>query len=494
MQGGTTMLKFNKAILRDKIYACWMGKNIGGTLGGPYEGRQQINDVQGFVTKPGEVLPNDDLDLQLIWLKAMEEQGPDGVNAQVLGEYWLSFIGPTWNEYGVGKSNLRAGMPAPMSGEYNNEYWKHSNGAWIRTEIWACLYPGNVEKAIEYAFADASVDHGFGEGSYAAIFVAAMESAAFVFNDIETLLQIGLSKIPADCRIARSVNIVRDAYKSGKTWQQARQLVVEDSADLGWFQAPANVAFVVIGLLYGEGDFKRSMILAVNCGDDTDCTGATIGSIMGIMGGTAFVPKDWSEHLGDKIEQMCLLNGHGNYPTTLTELTDVVMNMLPITLHIPFFRTSYKTNYLDILVYDGENEFSEITPESYYGTSFVEANFGKADYCVIAKSTYIEAKVELLNKPEIQEEGIIRAKITAKFRGNVYQQHCNVNWYLPEGWTVRGKKDLHIMKLDHYKHPCNEGIYEITAGQNVVGCNHIVVELKPVDRSESAFASFTIMG
>ena len=64
-----------------------MGKNIGGTLGGPYEGLQQINDVQGFVTKPGEVLPNDDLDLQLIWLKAMEEQGPEGVNAQVLGEY-----------------------------------------------------------------------------------------------------------------------------------------------------------------------------------------------------------------------------------------------------------------------------------------------------------------------------------------------------------------------------------------------------------------------
>ena len=83
------MLKFNKDRLRDKIYACWVGKNMGGTLGAPYEGKPHMNDVQGFVTKPGEVLPNDDLDLQLVWLKAMEEQGPEHVNAEVLGEYFL---------------------------------------------------------------------------------------------------------------------------------------------------------------------------------------------------------------------------------------------------------------------------------------------------------------------------------------------------------------------------------------------------------------------
>ena len=65
------------------------------------------------------------------------------------------------------------------------------------------------------------------------------------------------NKIPADCRVARSVNIVLDAYHSGKTWKEARELLVEDSADLGWFQAPANVGYVVVGLLYGEGDFKK---------------------------------------------------------------------------------------------------------------------------------------------------------------------------------------------------------------------------------------------
>ena len=65
------MINLNRAVLRDKIHACWIGKNIGGTMGTPYEGRQQINDIQGFSTPAGVVLPNDDLDLQLVWLHAM---------------------------------------------------------------------------------------------------------------------------------------------------------------------------------------------------------------------------------------------------------------------------------------------------------------------------------------------------------------------------------------------------------------------------------------
>ena len=70
-----------------------------------------------------------------------------------------------------------------------------------------------------------------------------------------------------------------DAFDAGEDWKTARNRVVADSADLGWFQAPANVAFTILGLLYGGGDFGRSVCLAVNCGDDTDCTGATCGAV-----------------------------------------------------------------------------------------------------------------------------------------------------------------------------------------------------------------------
>lgn len=487
------MLKFNKEKLRDKIYACWVGKNMGGTLGAPYEGKPQMNDVKGFVTKPGEVLPNDDLDLQLVWLKAMEERGPDNVNAEVLGEYFLSYICPNVNEYGVCKSNLRAGLPAPLSGQYNNSRWHHSNGAWIRTEVWACLYPGNVEKTISYSYADASVDHGFGEGSYSAIFVAAMESAAFVFGDIETLIQIGLSKIPADCRVARSVRLVRDAYHSGKSWQETRELLVEENADLGWFQAPLNISFVIIGLLYGEGDFKKSMITAINCGDDTDCTAATVGSILGIIGGTAGLPADWVTHLGENIVHKYLLNAHGFYPKTITKLTDIVMDMLPITLHIPFYE-AFKNPEDDTIVYDGPDDFADRKPEDYFGTAFVEKHFGRAPYCVMARATMFEGLVELDSKPEIEPCGSITATITLRLKGLPSQMHGYINWYLPEGWTVSGKKNLHIQFRDQYGEPCNVGTYTITAGEKVSASNHVVVEIQGEGRSESAFAAFNILG
>ncbi|MBQ2708304.1 MAG: ADP-ribosylglycohydrolase family protein, partial [Clostridia bacterium] len=286
------MIKLNREIVKDKIYACWLGKNIGGTMGTPYEGKTELNDIQGFNSPAGTALPNDDLDLQLVWLRAMEDLGPYSLNAQALGEYWVSFIPPHWNEYGICKNNMHIGLIPPLAGEYKNE-WKHSNGAWIRTEVWACMAPGCPDIAMKYSQMDACVDHGAGEGTYAAMFVAAIEAAAFVMNDLRKLIELGLTKIPADCWMAKTIRLLLECKDNGVDWKETRQKLVEFTKELGWFQAPANVAFSMLGLLYGDGDFKKSMILAINCGDDTDCTGATLGSLFGIMNGTAGIPEDW---------------------------------------------------------------------------------------------------------------------------------------------------------------------------------------------------------
>ncbi len=85
--------------------------------------------------------------------------------------------------------------------------------------------------------------------------------------------------------------------------------MVEDSKDLGWFQAPANLAFVIIGWMYGEGDFGKSICTAVNCGDDTDCTGATLGSIFGIILGKDGIPKEWIEPIGERIITVAIDRG-----------------------------------------------------------------------------------------------------------------------------------------------------------------------------------------
>jgi len=360
---------FNEAEFRDRVYACWLGKNIGGTLGMPFEGKTNINDITFYTNiKDGEPAANDDLDLQILWLKAMEENNCQ-VDAYILGEYWLKYIPVNWNEYGVGKANMKLGIMPPLSGEYNNAKWKKSNGAWIRSEIWACLAPGNPMLAAEFAWNDACVDHGCTDGTYAEIFTATLESAAFVEKDMNKLIQFALTTIPPDCLVTKAVNSALEAKKNGLTWEQARDAVITTTEDLGWFQAPRNVAFTLIGWLYGDGDFGKSICIAVNCGDDTDCTGATLGSIFGILYGTSIIPERWKAPIGDGIKTVA--TSGFEVPATLQILTDKTIAMqkkvaefykLPLTL------TSGKTNLskaTKLLAID-ETELSKIWQRSPY--------------------------------------------------------------------------------------------------------------------------------
>jgi len=324
-KSNVSIVTINEDEFRDKVYACWLGKNIGGTLGMPFEGKTDLNNLTFYTNlKEGEPAANDDLDLQILWLKVMEENNCKA-DAYTLGEYWLKYIPVDWNEYGIGKANMRLGIMPPSSGEYNNAKWKNSNGAWIRSEIWACLAPGNPMLAAQFAWNDACVDHGCAEGTIAEIFTATLESAAFIEKDRDKLIQFGLSMIPSNSLVAIAINTATDAKKSGKTWQEAREAVIKTTEDLGWFQAPRNVAFTMIGWLYGEGDFGKSICIAVNCGDDTDCTGATLGSIFGIIYGTSIIPENWKEPIGDGIKTIAISGFEA--PATLQELTDKTVAM-----------------------------------------------------------------------------------------------------------------------------------------------------------------------
>ena len=151
-------MKLSFAEYKDKITGCWLGKNIGGVLGAPFEGKREVFDVEFYTQElHGNPPPNDDLDLQLVWLNAVEKYGRH-VNASILGEYWLSYVIPNWVEYGSGKNNLKMGIVPPMSGHLENPY-KDSCGCFIRSELWACLAPGRPELAALYAYEDAIVDH-----------------------------------------------------------------------------------------------------------------------------------------------------------------------------------------------------------------------------------------------------------------------------------------------------------------------------------------------
>ncbi|MGC8631862.1 MAG: ADP-ribosylglycohydrolase family protein [Thermoprotei archaeon] len=303
---------------RDKVRGCWTGKNIGGTLGMPFEGRRETFSVSFYQQPPGHPAPNDDLDLQLVWLKALEERGFN-INPMVLAEYWLDYVVVDWNEYGVARDNIKLGIPPPFSGKFRNG-WQNSNGGWIRSEIWASLFPGRPDLAAKYGLMDACVDHGDGEGTYAEAFTASLESAAFFESDPKKLLQLALSYVPEKSEIRGAVNAAISCYEKGLTWKEAREAVVKATSRTGWFNAPNNLGFVAIGLLYGEGDFGKAICTAVNCGDDTDCTGATVGATMGIIIGEKNIPENWKSYIGDEIKTVA--TGNFKPPSTITELTN----------------------------------------------------------------------------------------------------------------------------------------------------------------------------
>ena len=472
---GNEMIRFNKDELRDKIYACWLGKNIGGTLGGPFECIKGTVECDGFVIEKGKPLPNDDLDLQLVWLMAIHEEGPQRVNASLLGTYWDEYITPPWGEYGVTKGNMRLGITPPLSGQYMNE-WKHSNGAWIRTEVWACMYPGDVEMAVHYAFEDASVDHGMGEGTYAAVFVAAMEAAAFFVNDLRELITIGLSNIPKECKMYTYISKAVECYDNGMTWLEARNILTDmtlQDPELGWMQAPANVGYAIIGLLWGEGDFKETLLIACRCGDDTDCTCATAGSLLGIMHGTRIIPKDWHEYIGDEIVTISLNEGnlrsyykidqktHFHMPKTCTELTDKIMKILPVTL--------YKR---EIELTSGETEIGEDVIASFYGEKL--SLHDRAEYAFETTSDLCDYRVEYDGGIDVlpNSEKKITVVIHNKF---LSVKLASFEWILPEGWTVEGRKNMKL--VGSWVRPWPQTEFVIRTTENVVPKNMLILKI-----------------
>lgn len=483
-----SVIKYNKEKLRDKIYACWLGKNIGGTIGAPYEGTTEFLNVTGFNSAPGTPLPNDDLDLQLMWLTAMEFEGPWYFNSRTLGEYWLMGIDPNWSEYGEAKANLRDGVPAPLSGELYNKKWRNSNGAWIRSELWACLAPGLPSIACEYAFQDASVDHGMGEGTYAELFTATLESSAFFISDPRAVILKGLKSVPETSRVYKAVKLVLDEFDKGTDYKTVRDMLVAQSEDIGWFQAPANLGFVAIGLLYGGGDFKKSVLYAVNCGDDTDCTGATVGSIMGIMHGTEGIPEDWAEYVGDKIDFICI-NTMYRYaiPKTCTELTDRVMRLLPVVLYAHHLMLEWSDadeipelfKPFDPLAVERRERYNFELPHTPY-------LFGYGAY---DREPIISAGEEIKLILNVTSGTDNRAYAGENVHDTV---NYSVKLILPDGWNAVYGKTLHVRNYSPGEDTTCWAA-TVTAGETAA-VNHIYAVLESPARNNSLIVDFVIKG
>lgn len=437
---------------RKKVLGCWMGKNIGGTLGAPMEWRRQVNDVSFYTQKlSGEPLPNDDLDIQLVWLIALEEQGVD-IDAIALSDYWCLYVTPHWAEYGTGKVNMRSGLLPPLSGTFRNAY-RHSCGAFIRTEIWACIAPGMPAVAAGYALRDAILDHGSGEGTWAAVFTAALESAAFVVSNVQDLVDIGLSYIPEDCGVAAAVRCARECHRHGMDWKEARDAILCDhrgSSHMGnpsltspedrekgfhegvqGYDAPSNIAILVFGLLYGGTDFDKMICTTVNCGEDTDCTGATAGAIYGMMHGIDAIPERWITPIGRGIRTVSInlgdLGAGWQVPATIDNLTERTGKIA---------RRVLMRHGMEGMLSDDESA----TPGQVEMDRLISTDHGERFRDAMTMTThtfpFFTVRVDLDEEPVVRDAVPKTIRVTIE---NTYKVQANLSlrWHMPDGWAVR---------------------------------------------------------
>jgi len=310
--------KLGRKEFEDKVSACWLGKNIGGTLGAPWECKQHTHNLTYYQPVPDHAAANDDLDLQLVWLKMLEDQGIDP-SLRTFAEYWSRYATRyPWNEYGLFMRNFERGLRPPVAGCFEN-YFVDEMGSPIRSEIWACLHPGDPQSAARMAWKDSALDHAGGEGTYGEMFWAAVEAAAFVEQDPLTLIRIGLNMIPISSHVARAIREAIWCYANRLAWGEARERIHGRFGHLQPCNAVPNHGFTIIGWLYGR-DFGDRLCQAVNCGYDTDCTGSTLGAVQGILYGTAGIPKQWRKPIGDQIV-LHKFTGPCDPPKTVQELT-----------------------------------------------------------------------------------------------------------------------------------------------------------------------------
>ena len=317
------MKTLDEKLYRDKVLGCWLGKAVGGTLGTPVEGWSGPHRLTFYDPVPDRMQPNDDLDLQVVWACSLAAMAEPVVSSRRLARAWLDHVGFAMDEYGVGIRNLRNQIEPPFSGSYDN-WFTDGMGAAIRSELWACLAPGDPELAAAYAYEDACVDHA-GSGLWSEVFLAAMESAAFVEPDIRKTVEIGKAAIPADCPLRQGVEDVIRWFDEKPEFDFLFERIMGKYRSDNFTDVKVNLPIITAGLLLGRGDFGASICNAVNFGEDCDCTGASTGAILGILnpGG---IGEKWLAPIGRDLVLNPEITGI-HAPKTLEELSDMICSL-----------------------------------------------------------------------------------------------------------------------------------------------------------------------
>jgi len=252
---------------------------------------------------------DDDIDYTVLGLHLLETYGFDYTSRDVAYE-WLSRF-PAYQVYTAERAtyqNLVREVPLDEVGEFHNPY-REWIGAQIRADIYGYVAPGDPRRAALLSYADASLSHR-ANGIYGEMWAAALVATAFTAASPEESIVESLNHVPATSRLAGEVRTVLDDFRAGLSWEESLDKLDARYPDMSWVHTINNTGALTAGILWGEGDYTKTIALTVQAGLDTDSTGATAGSWAGAFLGYDAIPSHWIDPLAD--HTVSALFGYGD--------------------------------------------------------------------------------------------------------------------------------------------------------------------------------------
>jgi len=306
LAGSIPARSITRAALEDKIRGGWAGKMIGVSYGAPTEfrfnGRINEGELSWSPERVSNAIGQDDLYVGMTLAETMDRLGLDTTTEQY-GEAFKYSQYDLWHANAGARRLLNLGIKAPMSG--HPMYNIHANDIdfQIEADFIGLMSPGLPRESNKYCARVGRVMN-YGDGLYGGMFISGMYTAAFFETDVRRVVERGLACLPRESGYARVIRDVLDWSASDPDdWKKVWQLVQDkwdrdDNCPDGALRpfnidAKINGAYIALGLLYGKGDFGRTIEIATRAGQDSDCNPSTAGGILGVMLGYSGIPEAW---------------------------------------------------------------------------------------------------------------------------------------------------------------------------------------------------------
>jgi hypothetical protein len=357
-------------VLKDKIAGGWAGKMIGVSYGAKSEFRARGETFEKELPwEPSMVnnsLGQDDMYVQMSFMMTMDKYGMDAT-ADKFAESFANAGYRLWCANVQARKNYWDGIMPPLSGSPEYSLWADAIDFQIEADYIGFMSPGMPQTANK--FAD-KVGHimNYGDGVYGGMFVAALYAQAYLTNDIPAIVNHALRSIPSESQYAEAIrDIISLHSKYPKNWRSAwaefeiKWGDTDVSGALNPFNIDAKVngAYIVMGLLYGEGDMAKTLEISTRCGQDSDCNPSNAAAVIGVIKGYSNLDPVWTSGIDPLADSLFIFTDYSfnsvvdntlNYATTLIKQNGGKVTENEVTINVeepvaPVVEVSFPKSY-----------------------------------------------------------------------------------------------------------------------------------------------------